>query len=66
MKAAMTDEQWAEIGAALRKANDCQQSFIDVSEHPWFSSGPQLGSKKPHEFSWLTRKLFGWLLKDAD
>lgn len=72
----MTEGQWAEIGAALRKASDAkpptdsQQSFIDVSDpleqSSWLSCSSQHGSGKPYEFSWLTRKLFGWLLKDAD
>lgn len=71
----MTEEQWTEIGVALRKANDAKpptdyhQSFIDASdplEYPRFTSSSQSGNGKPHESSWLTTKLLGWLHKYAD
>lgn len=71
----MTEEQWEEIGRVLRKVNDekppteFQQSFIDASDHqgyPRFSSSSQSGNGKPHESSWLTTKLLGWLHKYAD
>ena len=71
----MTNEQWAEIGAALRKANDGklptdnQRPFVDMSDildSAWLSGCSQSGSGEPYEFGWLTRKLFGWLLKKAD
>ncbi|MDD2742991.1 MAG: hypothetical protein PHV02_12000 [Rhodocyclaceae bacterium] len=71
----MTDEQWGEIGQALCKANDgklptnYQRPFADMSdilEYAWFSGNPHSGNREKYEFSWLTRKLFGWLLKDAD
>ena len=64
----MTEEHWAEIGAALRKADEeklpteFQNSFVEVTD-PWLSSGSQYGSGKPHEFSWLTIKLLGWLFR---
>ena len=71
----MTNEHWDEIGTALRKANDGklptedQRPFVDMSdslESAWLSGSSQPGSGESYEFSWLTRKLFGWLLKDAD
>ena len=71
----MTDEQWDEIGAALRKANDGrlptddQRPFVDMSdilESARVSGGYRSESGEPYQFSWLTRKLFGWLLKKAD
>lgn len=67
----MTDKQWDEIGAALCKANDGkwptehQRPFVDMSdilEYGWPSGNRHPGSGEPYEFSWLTRKLFGWLL----
>jgi hypothetical protein len=71
----MTDEQWDEIGATLRKSNDGklqtddQRPFVDMSdilESAWVPGGSRSGTGEPYEFSWLTRKLFGWLLKKAD
>ncbi len=65
----MTEEHWAEIGAALRKANEEKQPtefenpFVEVTDPLWISIDSQRGSGKPHEFSWLTMKLFGWIFR---
>jgi hypothetical protein len=53
----MTEEHWAEIGAALRKANDeksptvFQYLLVEVADPSWISIGSQCASGKSHEFS---------------